>query len=296
MNHQIEVDDAARADQPAHDGCHVILADLAYKRLGMVNVVYYGSPDCGDRGWVLIDAGLPGTASHITSAAEHRFGPGVRPAAIVLTHGHIDHVGALADLAEQWDAPIYAHELELPYLDGRSAYPPPDPTVGGGLMSLLSPLFPRGPIDVSSRLLMLPADGGVPGMPGWSWIATPGHSPGHVSLWRSSDRALVVGDAFITTKQESAYAVLTQEIELHGPPMYFTPDWVRARASVERLDVLGPNVAISGHGRPVHGSELRRALHALATDFERVAVPKHGRYVDRPAEADENGVVFIPPR
>jgi glyoxylase-like metal-dependent hydrolase (beta-lactamase superfamily II) len=91
-------------------------------------------------------------------------------------------------------------------------------------MSLLSPLFPTSPVDVSTRLQLLPEDHSVPPMPGWSWLHTPGHSPGHVSLWRESDRLMIVGDAFTTTKQESVYAAVTQEPEMHGPPMYFTPD------------------------------------------------------------------------
>ena len=48
------------------------------------------------------------------------------------------------------------------------------------------------------------------------------------------DRTLIAGDAFITTKQESAYAVATQRPELHGPPMYFTPDW-RSAASISAV-------------------------------------------------------------
>ena len=66
------------------------------------------------------------------------FGHGNRPAAILLTHGHFDHVGALKTLAEEWDVPVYAHTLELPYLTGRSSYPPPDPSVGGGAMAAMS--------------------------------------------------------------------------------------------------------------------------------------------------------------
>jgi glyoxylase-like metal-dependent hydrolase (beta-lactamase superfamily II) len=281
VDHQISIDPTARADQHGHDGYHDILSDLAYRRLAMVNVVYYGAVHAGDRAWVLIDAGLPRTSHMIISAAAHRFGRDSRPAAIIVTHGHVDHVGALSELAERWDTPIYAHELELPYLDGRSSYPPPDPTVGGGMMSLLSSMFPRGPVDVSRWLLTLPADGSVPGMPGWRWIHTPGHTPGHVSLWRATDRTLIAGDAFITTKQESAYAVMTQEVELHGPPMYFTPDWQSARTSVQRLAALEPEVAITGHGRPLQGNELRRGLHALAEHFDEVAMPKHGRYVEQ---------------
>lgn len=74
-------------------------------------------------------------------------------------------------------------------------------------MPLLVPLFPRRPIDVSRWLQRLPEDGSVPQMPGWRWIHTPGHTPGHISFWRERDRTIIAGDAFITTNQESAYAV-----------------------------------------------------------------------------------------
>jgi len=181
----------------------------------------------------LIDAGLPGFAGAIKHAATERFGKKSRPAAILMTHGHFDHVGSLETLADDWDAPIYAQLLERPYLDGRSAYPPPDPGVGGGLMAMPSPLFPPGPFDVGRRLRLLPDDHSVPHMHGWRWIHTPGHTPGHVSFWREDDRSLIGGDAFVTTRQESVYATLLQKPEMHGPPMYYTPDWDSARESAE---------------------------------------------------------------
>jgi glyoxylase-like metal-dependent hydrolase (beta-lactamase superfamily II) len=298
MEQQIPISPDARADDPQaddarHDGTHEVAPDLAYQRLAIVNIAFYGRPGAGDRRWVLVDAGLPGTAGQIKKAAAERFGPDARPAAIIMTHGHFDHNGALKELAEQWDAPVYAHELEQPYLDGRAAYPPPDPTVGGGLMALLSPLYPRGPVDIGARLQTLPADGSVPHMPGWRWIHTPGHAPGHISLWREADRTLVVGDAFITTAQESAYAAATQRPEMHGPPMYFTPDWASAKTSVERLAALEPEIAVTGHGRAMRGAEMRAALHALARDFDRVAVPDHGKYVLHPA-TEESGTAYVP--
>jgi glyoxylase-like metal-dependent hydrolase (beta-lactamase superfamily II) len=295
MDKQVPVDQSARANEREEDGVREVTADLAYQRLAIVNVAYYGRAGAGDGQWVLIDAGVMGTAGRIASTAEDRFGSGARPAAIVLTHGHFDHVGALRELAERWDVPIYAHALELPYLDGRASYPPPDPSVGGGLMAALSRFYPRGPIDVRAWLRTLPADGAVPGMPEWRWIHTPGHTPGHVSLWRASDRTLLSADAVITTKQESAYAVATQREELHGPPMYYTQDWTAAKASVERLAALEPETIVPGHGRAMQGPALRAALHTLARDFDRVAVPEAGRYVERPARPDDSGDSYQPP-
>jgi len=272
-----------------------VTTDLAYLRDRIVNLYFVGEAGAGDQQWTLVDAGLHGSADRIVRAAEDRFGPGARPAAIVLTHGHFDHVGALETLAARWDVPVYAHELELPYLTGRASYPPPDPTVGGGAMAFLSRTYPRGPVDVGSRVRTLPADGAVPGMPGWRWIHTPGHTPGHVSLFRDADRALIAGDAFVTTKQESAIAVLTQRQEVHGPPAYYTPDWDDARESVRRLAALQPVIAATGHGVPMRGERLRRQLDDLARDFDRLARPAHGRYVSQPAVSDASGVVSVPP-
>jgi glyoxylase-like metal-dependent hydrolase (beta-lactamase superfamily II) len=285
MTQQIPVEDQALYGFEVPDEAVWELApDLAYRRLAMVNVMFHGRPGGA---WVLIDAGLPGTAGMIARSAEARFGAGRPPEAIVLTHGHIDHVGALRTLAEKWNVPIYAHVEELPYLNGQSAYPKPDPTVGGGAMSLLANLFPRGPLDFSAWLRPLPGDGSVPFLDGWQWIHTPGHSVGHVSLWRRADRSLIAGDAFITTAQESAYAVATQEPELHGPPMYFTPDWQKAAESVRVLAALEPETVVTGHGHALRGPAMRASLHRLAAEFERVAVPAQGRYVDHPASVED---------
>lgn len=247
------------------------------KKLGVVNIyMIASSSEFGH--WVLVDAGLKGYSNEIFAMAEQLFGKHP-PAAIILTHGHFDHVGTLKDLLEVWDVPVYAHRLELPYLTGKSSYPAPDPSVGGGLLSLLSFTFPRKPIDLGSRIHELSHDGTTPFLEEWEVLFTPGHTCGHISLYREEDKVLIAGDAFVTTKQESLFYALTQLKHISGPPKYFTPDWISAAQSVRNLANLQPSTAATGHGKPLSGEELESALSYLASHFEDVAVPKHGKYV-----------------
>jgi glyoxylase-like metal-dependent hydrolase (beta-lactamase superfamily II) len=205
-------------------------------------------------------------------------------------------VGGLPHLAVRWGVPVYAHRLEHPYLTGVSPYPPPDPTVGGGTQSWISPLFPRGPIDLDGRIRVLPADGVAPGLDEWQWVPTPGHSPGHVSFYRPRDGVIVAGDAVVTTKQEALTGAMFQRPTfVWRPPAYFTPDWTSARRSVETLAALGPEVLATGHGRVMYGPEMRRELRDLADRFESY-MPSSGRYIPYAAVADERGVVHVPPR
>jgi glyoxylase-like metal-dependent hydrolase (beta-lactamase superfamily II) len=236
-------------------------------------------------GYSLIDTGLFLSGSKIRHWLEGHFGKGTKPNNIILTHGHFDHVGTVKELASEWNIPVYAHPAELPFLTGHAKYPPPDPAVGGGLMAVMSPIYPRTSVDLSNKVQALPVDGTVPGLPGWQWIHTPGHAPGHISLWREDDATLLPGDAFCTTKQESFLAVAKQTPELHGPPAYYTPDWDAARASVQMLATLRPRTIAPCHGLPMCGDEVSVQLQRLANDFDRVALPEHGKYVHRSVTA-----------
>jgi len=253
------------------EGLHEVRPDIAYQRLAMVNVVMVGLPDAGD--WVLVDSGVAGFTEMILSASDRRFA-GRRPRAIIQTHGHFDHVGSLLELSERWNVPVYVHEAEAPFLNGTGLYPPPDSDADGGLLPRLAPFFPRRAVNVGERLVCLPADGAVPPLPeGWLWVATPGHTPGHISLWREGDRTLIAGDAVITTGQESVYEVTFQTPEMHGPPRYLTPDWLSSAESVRKLARLEPELLLTGHGRAMAGPAMREALHQLAEDFERIGPP-----------------------
>ncbi len=246
--------------------------------------------DAPQGSWVLVDTGLPNSSRYLREAAEERYKE-KRPEAIILTHGHFDHAGTALELAETWSVPIYAHPLELPYLTGASDYPPQDPTVGGAI-AMMSRAFPHRGYDFGARVQPLPADGSVPGLPGWRTLHTPGHTPGHVSLWRESDRTLIAGDALATMDLDSWTSQLTHRRELSRPPTPFTPDWGAAERSLSRLAELGPLALAAGHGRSLSGSDLAAQLRRFTDDF---SPPQRGRYAQSPARTDERGVVALPP-
>lgn len=268
------------ANQFEHTGkARWLTHEVAFLRLVFVNACFIGRLGTEPTDWLLVDAGLPNFADTITQTAVELFGRNNPPKAIILTQGHFDHAGSVVELSNRWDVPVFAHQLEMPYLTGAQDYPPPDPNVSNGLMAQISPIYPRHSINLGGRIKPLPPDGSVPWLPGWRWLHTPGHTPGHISLFNSEDRVLVAGDAFTTVCQESGEAVERQLTEVHGPPAYFTTDWERAWDSVKILASLRPEVAITGHGHPMRGAELRRQLRELAADFAALAIPSQGLYI-----------------
>jgi glyoxylase-like metal-dependent hydrolase (beta-lactamase superfamily II) len=252
-----------------------VRSDVFYYTNQIVNVIFIGTTDH----WVLVDAGMPKSGSDIRLVAEERFGVNNKPAAIILTHGHFDHVGGIVHLIEQWNVPVYAHPLEFPYLTDRQSYSEPDVTVEGGMLAKISAIYPNEPINIAPVLKPLPNDMNVPELPGWKWIHTPGHSPGQIALFRQSDSTLISADAIITVKQDSMYKVLIQKKELHGPPVYLTTDWAAAKNSVQKLVALHPDLIVPGHGTAMEGAGLTEGLQKLLERFDEDEVPDHGKFV-----------------
>ncbi len=200
-------------------------------------------------GWVLVDTGLENSYDYILKTTMEHFGKGSRPKAIILTHGHFDHVGSVTKLAEYWDVQVYASELELPYL------------------------------NLGERVLALAGEGQVPGMPGWEWLPTPGHTPGHISLFQENNKILIVGDAFTTTKQEALLSVINGRNDIKGPPAYLTTDWRTSRKSLDLLKSLRPTTVLPSHGAVLTGDALKNYLDILQDYFDQQAVPEEGKYL-----------------
>lgn len=275
------MNDAPRsADSEAverHPPVFSVTQDVWGVRTLIVNAYIVATEPAGR--WVLVDGGLPGTGGTILATAERHF-PGAAPAAILLTHAHFDHVGAVGPVLRRWpDTPVFVHPLEVPYVTGQLSYPPPDPAVGGGWMARLSPLFPKHPHNFGAVVNTLPDDGSVPFLAGWRWLHAPGHTPGQVAFFRARDHLLLAGDAITTVRQENLRAVLHQVPEVRPPPAYFTVDWRLAFESMRELAALDPQIIASGHGTPMAGAEMREELAALLANFDTLGLPPTGRYV-----------------
>lgn len=258
-----------------------VLKDIFVMNFTVVNACMVGDPEIKNSNWLLIDTGLKASGDYILQHAEKRFGKNNPPKAIILTHGHFDHVGSVTKLCDYWKVPVYIHSKELPYVTGKKDYPEADSSVEEGIVSKLSPSFPHTSINIASQVFPLPEDGSIPYFSEWKYIHTPGHTEGHISLFRPRDGVLIAGDAFSTVKQESIVSVLTQKEEISGPPKYFTTDWDNAKESIIKLRNLNPSLAVPSHGKPLEGKELLKHLDFLINNFEKIAEPEKGRFVHK---------------
>src|SRR5512133_1914724 len=201
-------------------------------------------------GLILVDTGLTGSLPAITHYLQ-RLGYTLDDLdMVVLTHHHLDHTGAVAQLYAQNGVMVAAHEADVPYLDGT--LPPPGPlgrSVGGVVLGIGQRLFRMAPVPVGLPL----RDGSqLPKSPEIRVIHTPGHTPGSISLYLPDRRALIVGDV-----------VAHKWGRLVPPGWEWTVDMVENRRSLERLAGLQPEVVGFGHGPAItQGAEqvFRRFL------------------------------------
>lgn len=219
---------------PVIDGVHAIPLEYDF---GDRTMTIHPTAVETERGLLLIDAGLPGAREQFESALDDA-GHDVADARLLLfTHQDADHVGGYHDLDEVggFDPLVAAPAAEAPAIDGRETpvkseegdrYPPVDvdlELVGGESLRTRA-----GPVRV---------------------VDTPGHTPGHVSLYFPEASLLLAGDA-----------LTVDDGSLAPPKPQYTPDWEEARTSVRELANFDVDRIVCYHGGVVDadGDDIRR--------------------------------------
>ena len=222
--------------------------------------------ECGPS-WVLVDTGWPHRAKLIKTAAQGLLGAGTRPASILLTHLHPDHIGSAAELAGLWDVPVYVHPADLPLAAPRYPRQYWDP-IGRVIEPLLRLLPPKRP-ETTLEGLVQGLDPAQPptGLADWQCVPAPGHTPGHAAFYRPQDRVLITGDAVLTLNLNSLTDLVRRKHRVSGPPHISTWNWAVAVRSVAALAELHPQVLAPGHGRPMAGEDTAPALQHFSAEL-----------------------------
>lgn len=204
-----------------------------------------------DKGVTLVDAGLPSMWPMVLEALETRNRRPEDVKALILTHGHFDHVGFAARAQQQWDVPVMVHPLDVhlaahPYRykpqRNRFLYPFTHPKS----LPLLGRMAAAGALTVKgvNEVQQLPTGTvlPVPGQP--IAVHTPGHTDGHCILHLPDRDTVLSGDALVTLDPYTGKTG-TQIVASAA-----TKDTRLALASLEAVAATGATTLLPGHGDP----------------------------------------------
>lgn len=188
-------------------------------------------------GDVLVDSGTSKHAEKLLAGVSGR-----AVSAHLISHAHPDHAGSSHAVVERLGVPVWASEQDAPLIEAGK------PAVNGRLLKRFGT---AKPVPVQRRL----RDGDEV-TAGFRVLATPGHTPGHLSLWREEDRTLVAVDAVF------AMSPITRRRGLQMPPRLLSVDHDGVRTTIKRLAELEPAVVYFGHGPPLRDPGALRAFAA----------------------------------
>jgi len=188
-------------------------------------------------GDVLVDAGIAFDKGRILKQLDGR-----AISAHTLTHAHIDHFGASHAICERLGIPMWCGAADAEAVEAGKMVGP------GGRMLPAAKAHP-----IARRL----REGDE--IAGFTVLDTPGHSPGHVSYWRESDRTLVCGDVMW------GYNPFLMRGAIREPYPLVSPDPALNRESARRIAALEPALVCFGHGPPLRDpAKLAAAVAKLA--------------------------------
>ena len=194
---------------------------------------------------VLVDVGMPGQLQAIQAAVEKAGVSFSRIDAVILTHQDIDHVGSIQGVLQAAQKPIdvYAHADDKPYTEGDKE---PIKMTRERVAQMLANIPPEMRAQVEAifsnpptcKVTKTVTDGEVlPFFGGIQVVFTPGHTPGHISLYHQATKTLITGDATVS-----------QEGKILGPNAQATPDMPLALESLKKFTALDIAQVICYHG------------------------------------------------
>lgn len=217
-----------------------------------------------DKGIVLIDTGPPGSYEQMKSGLK-KLGFSVQDVRkIILTHYHFDHVGNLASfLQDNSEIDVYIGKDDIPYYEGMKTPEPSTPD-----MNEIKKYFPKATeetlIEMSSDPDLEPVKVDISKLEplsgngihfdfagGFDIVETPGHTPGHLSVYIPSSKVLIPGDLMMYWKGKFS-----------GPVKTFSGDFNEAVRSVKKISKLDSEKLICYHGTPFSGN-----VNALIDDY-----------------------------
>jgi glyoxylase-like metal-dependent hydrolase (beta-lactamase superfamily II) len=209
---------------------------------------------------VLVDTGIPGQLKEIREAMDKAGVPFSKLSKVILTHQDIDHIGSLQEILKASDHKIevLAHEEDKPYIEGDKTPIKMNPERVAKMLESL-PEEQRQKIQallgtpVTAKVDKTIEDGEVlPYCGGITVIFTPGHTPGHVSLYHHQTKTLITGDALVAANGE-----------LLGPSPQATPDMETALKSIKKFTKFDIRTVICYHGG-VYKEHANKRLAELA--------------------------------